>query len=123
MHILTARKRAEGTGAAKTGTDHHWSMIVSSAALIGLVPLFIFTFGQALGRPHAEVVAYYQQPFPAMVAILTFLVGFYHFRGGVQTLIEDYVHGTRQKVLIVAMICLSYAAAAVGIFAVAKLAL
>ena len=123
MHILTARKRAEGMGAAKTGTEHHWRMIVSAAALIGLVPLFVFTFGQALGRPYEEVVVYYQRPFPAVVAILTFLAGFYHFRGGVQTMIEDYVHGTRQKVLIVAMICLSYAAAAVGVFAVAKLAL
>ena len=42
---------------------------------------------------------------------------------GVQTLIEDYVHGTRRKVLIIMMICLSYAAAAVGVFAVARIAL
>jgi succinate dehydrogenase / fumarate reductase membrane anchor subunit len=123
MRILTARKRAEGLGAAKSGTEHHWSMIVSSAALIGLIPAFVFTFGQALGGTYEEVIAYYQRPFPAIVAILTFLVGFIHFRGGVQTMIEDYVHGTRQKVLIVLMICLSYAAAATGIFAVAKIAL
>ncbi|RBI84091.1 succinate dehydrogenase, hydrophobic membrane anchor protein [Rhodosalinus halophilus] len=123
MRILTARKRAEGLGAAKSGTEHHWSMIVSSAALIGLIPAFVFTFGQALGGTHEEVIAYYQRPFPAIVAILTFLVGFIHFRGGVQTMIEDYVHGTRQKVLIVLAICLAYAAAATGIFAVAKIAL
>lgn len=123
MRILTARKRAEGLGAAKSGTEHHWSMIVSSAALIGLIPAFVFTFGQALGGTHEEVIAYYQRPFPAIVAILTLLVGFIHFRGGVQTMIEDYVHGTRQKVLLVLAICVSYAAAATGIFAVAKIAL
>jgi succinate dehydrogenase / fumarate reductase membrane anchor subunit len=41
----------------------------------------------------------------------------------VQVLIEDYVQGTMQKALIVAMICLSYAAAATGVFAIARLAL
>jgi len=123
MRILTARKRAEGLGSAKSGTEHHWHMIISSAGLIVLVPLFIFTFGQALGRPYEEVVAYYQRPFPALVAALTILVGFLHFKNGVQTMIEDYVHGTRQKVLIIAMICLSYAAAATGLFAITRLAL
>ncbi|REC58055.1 succinate dehydrogenase, hydrophobic membrane anchor protein [Rhodosalinus sediminis] len=123
MNILTARKRAQGLGSAKSGTEHHWSMIVTSVGLIVLIPAFVFTFGQALGGTHEEVIAYYQRPFPAIVAILTFLVGFIHFRGGVQTMIEDYVHGLLEKVLIVAMICLSYAAAATGVFAVAKIAL
>ena len=123
MSILTARKRATGLGSARSGTEHHWRMMVSSAGLIGLIPLFVYTFGQALGRPHAEVVAYYTQPFPAIVAVLTLFVGFAHFKGGVQVLLEDYVHGTMRKVLIILMICLSYTAAAAGIFAVARLGL
>ena len=57
------------------------------------------------------------------VAALTLLVGFKHFNDGVQTLIEDYVHGLSQKVAIIAMTCISYGAAAVGVFAIAKLAL
>jgi succinate dehydrogenase / fumarate reductase membrane anchor subunit len=109
-------------GSAKHGTEHHWHMMVSSAALCGLIPLFIFTFGSVLGQPYEQVIAYYQRPFPAIVAVMTILAGFVHFRGGVQTLIEDYVHGTRRKVLIIAMICLSYAAAAIGVFAVARIA-
>jgi len=102
---------------------HHWHMIVSSVALVGLVPLFVFTFGRAVGLPYDEAVAYYARPFPAIVAALTFLVGFIHFRNGVQTLIEDYVHGFARKALIIAMICLSYTAAAAGVFAVARIAL
>ena len=42
---------------------------------------------------------------------------------GAQVMIEDYVHGLARKVLIIAMICLSYAAAAAGVFAVIRLAL
>lgn len=123
MAFLTDRKRAVGMGSAKTGTEHHWQMMVSSVALLFLVPMFIFTFGSILGASYEEVIAYYQRPFPAVVAALTMLVGFHHFRGGVQTLIEDYVHGFARKALIIGMICLSYAAAAFAIFAIVRIAL
>ena len=123
MAYLTDRKRAAGLGSAKSGTQHHWHMIISSVALVGLFPCFIFTCGGIYGAPYEDVLAYYQRPFPAIVALLTFAVGFVHFRGGVETLIEDYVHGTAKKVAIIAMICLSYTAAAAGVFAVAGLAL
>ena len=123
MAYLTDRKRAMGLGSAKSGTAHHWSMTVSSVALLILLPLFVFTFGAALGGTYEEIVAYYSRPFPAIIAALTILVSFKHFNGGVQTLIEDYVHGLAQKVFIVAMTCISYGAAAIGIFAIARLAL
>jgi succinate dehydrogenase / fumarate reductase membrane anchor subunit len=123
MRYLTDRKRAAGLGSARTGTGHHWQMMVSSVALTGLVPLFVFTFGQALGRPYEEVLAYYARPFPAIVAGLTFLVGFLHFKGGVQVLIEDYVRGFARKAWIIFTICLSWTALAVGLFAIARLAL
>ena len=123
MRYLTDRKRAAGLGSAKTGTEHHWHMMITSVALVPLVIAFIFTFGAALGRPYDEVLAYYQRPFPAIVAGLTFLVGFIHFRGGVQVMIEDYVGGFARKAAIIGAICLSYTLAAVGIFAVIRLAL
>jgi len=123
MSFLTDRKRAIGLGSAKSGTQHHWQMMVSSVALTGLIPLFVFTFGYALGMPYTDAAAYYARPFPAIVAILTVLVGFLHFKGGVQTLIEDYVHGFARKALIIGSICLSYAAAAAGVFAIVRIAL
>ncbi|MBQ1202560.1 MAG: succinate dehydrogenase, partial [Loktanella sp.] len=83
----------------------------------------VFTFGVILGAPYEEVIAYYQRPFPAVVAILTALVGFFHFRLGVQTLIEDYVHGLARKAAIIGMICLSYAAAGFAVFAIIRIAL
>lgn len=123
MAYLTDRKRATGMGSAKSGTHHFWAMKVSSVALLILVPLFIFTFGSILGSDYDTVIAYFARPFPALVAALTILVGFKHFNDGVQVLIEDYVHGMMEKVLIILMTCLSYGAAATGVFAIAKLAL
>ena len=123
MSILTDRKRVEGLGSANTGTEHHWHMMLTSVMLCGLVPLFIFTFGRAIGLSHEAALAYYSRPFPAIVAGLTLLVGMVHFRGGVQTLIEDYVHGFARKAALIAMICLAYTLAAVGLFAIARIAL
>lgn len=123
MGYLTDRKRAVGMGSAKSGTQHFWDMKVSSVALLILVPLFVFTFGCILGSSYEDVTAYYARPFPAIVAALTIVVGFKHFRDGAQVLIEDYVHGLMQKVLIIFVICLSYGAMATGLFAIAKLAL
>ncbi|PYC47834.1 succinate dehydrogenase, hydrophobic membrane anchor protein [Litorivita pollutaquae] len=123
MRYLTDRKKAVGMGSAKTGTAHFWAMKVSSVALLLLVPLFVFTFGCALGGTYEEVMAYYSRPFPAIVAALTFIIGFKHFNDGAQVLIEDYVHGMAQKISLILLTCISYAAMATGVFAIAKIAL
>ncbi|MBY5989565.1 succinate dehydrogenase, hydrophobic membrane anchor protein [Roseovarius atlanticus] len=123
MRYLTDRKRAMGLGSAKTGVHHFWAMKVQSVALLILIPLFVFTFGGILGSSFEEVTAYYARPFPAIVAALTLVVGFKHFADGCQVLIEDYVHGTAQKVTIILVTCLSYGAMATGLFAIARLAL
>jgi len=123
MSYLTDRKRATGHGSAKSGTEHHWSMTVSSGALLILIPLFVFTFGPMLGASYEEVTAYFARPFPAVVAGLTIVVTFKHFADGVQALLEDYVHGVAQKVSIIAMTCLSYAAMGFGLYAIIRLAL
>ena len=123
MAFLTDIKRARGMGSAKSGTEHHWQMMVSSVALLILIPLFVFTVGPMIGSPYEDVVAYFARPFPVIVTGLTIVVGFLHFKGGVQTLIEDYVQGMARKVWIIAMICLSYAAIGTGLFALVRLAL
>ncbi len=123
MAFLTDRKRAMGLGSAKSGTAHFWAMKVSAVALLILIPLFVFTFGSALGGTYEEILAYYSRPFPAIVAALTLAVGFKHFNDGVQTLIEDYVHGMAQKIAIIVMTCISYGAAAIGVFAIVRMAL
>jgi succinate dehydrogenase / fumarate reductase membrane anchor subunit len=122
MRYLTDRKRAIGMGAAKSGTEHHWSMQVSSVALLILVPLFIFTFGSALGGSYEDITAYYARPFPAIVAALTIWVGMMHFKSGAQIMLEDYVHGFKGRLAIILMTCLSYAVAVTGVYALVRLA-
>lgn len=123
MSYLTDLKRAAGHGSARKGTERHWSMTKSSVALLILTPLFVFTFGPMLGRPHADVVSYFERPFPAIIAALMVVVGFAHFRTGIQMVIEDYVEQPAREWAIILTTCLSYGAAATGLFAIAKIAL
>ena len=123
MPFITDRKRVRGLGASGSGTSHHYQVQLTSAALVILIPLFVFTFGSVLGEPYAVVLLYYAQPFPAIVAALTILVGMIHFRQGVQVLLEDYTQGEARHWGVIAAICAAYTLAAAGLFALARLAL
>ena len=123
MRYMTDRKRAEGLGAARQGTHHHWQMMTGSIALAILMPIFIFTFGSALGGTHAEVAAFFGRPFPAILTALTLVVAVSHFKRETLEAVEDYVHGTTGKLLSFAVSALAYTLIAAGLFALIKLAL
>jgi succinate dehydrogenase / fumarate reductase, membrane anchor subunit len=123
MRYLTDRKRAMGKGAAHTGTEHHWAMTVSAVGLTVLVPLWVYIFGSALGQPRGVVVATFARPFPAIVTGLILIVGMRHFAMGATTMIEDYSKGATRKWLIIGVNLLSALIAAVGLYALARIAL
>jgi succinate dehydrogenase / fumarate reductase membrane anchor subunit len=123
MRYLTARKRAEGRGAAGTGTEHHWSMTVSAVALAVLVPVWLYIFGRALGQPRDVVLETFAHPFAAIVTALVLVVGMRHFAMGATMMIEDYAQGTMRKALVIGAISLAWVIAATGLFALARIAL
>ncbi len=123
MRYLTARKRAEGKGAAHTGPDHHWHMIVSSAGLALVIPIFLFVFGRTLGGSYDEVISRLSHPGIAILLGLVLFVGMIHFRNGATVMIEDYARGTTRKLLLVGLACLTYGTIATGLFALGKIAL
>lgn len=123
MRYLTARKRAEGRGAAGTGTEHHWAMTVSSVGLAFLLPVWLYIFGTALGSPREVVLETFARPFPAIVTALILVVGMRHFAMGATMMIEDYAKGTTRKMLIIGAVSLAWVIAASGLFALARIAL
>ncbi|WP_425099819.1 succinate dehydrogenase, hydrophobic membrane anchor protein [Tropicibacter sp. S64] len=123
MAFLTDRKRATGLGSGRRGTEHHWKMMISSVALVVLVPLFVFTFGAGMGGTYEEVLAYFSRPFPAIVTALTAVVAILHFKAEAEEAIIDYVHGTAGKLALVAVTAFSWALIVSALFALVKLAL
>lgn len=123
MNFLTDRKRAQGMGSGRDGTKHHWQMMASSVALVVMVPLFIFTFGLGMGGTQEEVIAYFSRPFPAIVTGLGLIVGIRHFMFEVQEAVEDYIHGLAGKLVLMAVTAIAYTLIAIGLFALARIAL
>lgn len=123
MGYMTDRKRAEGKGAAHSGVEHHWYMIVSSVGLALIVPIFLYIFGSTLGGSREEVLATFSHPFVAILAGLVLFVGLEHFRKGAKMMLEDYARDNTLRLLIIGVTVLSYGATATGLFALAKIAI
>ena len=123
IRYLTDRKRAQGLGAGREGTHHHWQMMASSTALVFLVPLLVFVFGFALGGTHEEVLAYFSHPFTAIAMGLSLSVCIIHMMREALAAVEDYVHGVAGKLTLMAVTALSYTLIATALFALAKIAL
>lgn len=123
MRIITDRKRAEGRGSARTGTEHHWYMQVSAVGLALIVPAFLYIFGSTLGGTYEEVIATFSRPIPAVLTAVVLVFGMQHFAKGAQMMLEDYTRDSTRKILIMSVIILSYGLTAFGLFALAKIAL
>jgi succinate dehydrogenase / fumarate reductase, membrane anchor subunit len=91
MRYKTDYARVQGLGAAGDGVHHWWMQRISSIALVPLTVAFVIPFGRALGTGHEGMMATYSTFGHALVAVLFFLVGFWHLAQGLQVVIEDYV--------------------------------
>ena len=123
MTYRTPRARVSGLGSARQGSNHWWIHRITSVALVPLTLLFAIPFARALGGEHADVLALYQHPFHAIVAVLFIGVGFHHLMQGLQVVIEDYVHAKSWRTGLLlgnSMFCFAFGLA--GIFAVLKIA-
>lgn len=122
MAYLTDRKRARALGSARSGVQHFWEQRISAIALLVLTPLFVFPFAYNVGDGYEAVHAAYAHPVNATIAIAFLLTSFLHFFQGIQVVIEDYVHGRWEIVLLISMRLISALLALIGAFAILKIA-
>lgn len=123
MAYLTDRKRARALGSARSGVQHFWEQRISAIALLVLSPLFLFPFAYNVGDGYEAVRAAYAHPVNATIAIGFLLTSFLHFFQGMQVVIEDYVHGRWEIVLLITVRLVSALFALIGTFAILKIAL
>jgi succinate dehydrogenase / fumarate reductase, membrane anchor subunit len=123
MRYITARKRATGRGPSHTGTEHHWSMTLSSVALAFMVPTWVYIVGHAIGQDYETVRATFARPFTSILTALVLVIGMRHFAMGATMMIEDYARDTKRKMLIIFVISLSTMIAATGLWALVRIAL
>ncbi|MGY6534225.1 MAG: succinate dehydrogenase, hydrophobic membrane anchor protein [Pararhodobacter sp.] len=122
MAFKTDLSRVHGLGAAGEGAHHWWMQRISSVALVPLTLLFVLPFGRALGSGYEALIATYSNFFNALVAVLFFLVGFWHLAQGAQVVIEDYVpHKPTRIALLMLNTLICGALAVAGTLAVATI--
>lgn len=95
--IRTPIGKVRGLGSAKSGTEHWWEMRLTSIALLPLTLAAIIIVISLIGRNHAAVVQILGSPLVAITMLLWVYTVTLHMRLGLQSVIEDYIHGKAMK--------------------------
>ncbi len=115
--------RVRGLGSAKSGT-HHWLLQrFTAAGNILLVLWFLFSLTQFAGFDYDSLRGWIGQPLVAVPLMLMVVSVFWHFRIGLQVLIEDYVHDEGLKFAALALLNFYvFGGGALAVFSIAKIA-
>ena len=123
MGTGTELGRVRGLGSARAGTHHWLHQRITAAGNLTLACWLLFSLLRLPALDHATVTTWLSEPLAAVPMILLVTSIFYHFRLGLQVVIEDYVHDEALK--FGALLLLNFyaiGAAALAIFAVARIA-
>jgi len=122
MSFKTPLGRVRGLGSAKSGVAHFWRQRLTAIANLPLVIVFIAVLVASLGQSHGDVAALVGSPLVAIAFTLLILSVATHMYLGMQTIIEDYVHGEGARIAaIIGNTFFSAAIAVSGVFAILKL--
>ncbi|MET0534286.1 MAG: succinate dehydrogenase, hydrophobic membrane anchor protein [Steroidobacter sp.] len=123
MSLRSPVGKVLGLGSAGEGVGHWWTQRISSVALVLLGLWFVFALLRLPDFGYATVTGWIASPYNAV--LLSLLIGtmVYHSLLGVQVVVEDYVgHHGWKIVTMIGLSFLHYVLAALGIFAVLRIA-
>jgi succinate dehydrogenase / fumarate reductase membrane anchor subunit len=98
--MRTPLKNVRYLGSAKEGTDHFLRQRLTAIANLVLVPLFVALVVSLIGADYGVVRRALAHPLVAIPMLLFVGAGLIHMRLGMQTIIEDYVHGEGAKLIL-----------------------
>ncbi len=79
----------------KSGTTHFWQQRATAIANVPLVIFLLWFIISHLGASRADVVVSVQNPFNAILLVLSFVSILWHMRLGMEMVLEDYVLDAR----------------------------
>jgi succinate dehydrogenase / fumarate reductase, membrane anchor subunit len=116
--------RVRGLGTGGGAVVHHWWLQrVTAVASLILVLWFVISLVRLPGLDYASAVMWMRQPIVAVPMCLLIVSVFWHFRLGVQVMLEDYLHGSKRVIALLALNFYTVALAALALFSVLKIAL
>jgi succinate dehydrogenase / fumarate reductase, membrane anchor subunit len=122
MKMRTPLKNVRYLGSAHGGTDHFVMQRLTGVANAVLGFFLVWLIAKAAGSDYAAAKALLRNPFVALGLLALILSGTVHMRLGMQTIIEDYVHGEGSKLVALALnTFFAVLVALASVFAVLKL--
>ena len=80
-------------------TSHWLTQRISSAVLVPLTILFVFTFVNHIELGYVENSNIYKHPVRALFTFLFVSLTLLHFRQGAEVVIDDYIHDKRIRTI------------------------
>ena len=122
VHGQTSIGRVRGLGSAKEGTHHWWHQRVTAGSNLALTLWLLFSLARLPGYDYATMRLWLGSAWAAVPMALLVLSVFYHFRLGLQVVIEDYSHAESRVVLLVLVNFFVIAAGGLALFSILRLA-
>lgn len=114
--------RVRGLGSAKEGAHHWWQQRLTAGFNLFLMLWLMLSIARMTGYDYATVRAWLQSAWVAVPMLLLIASVFYHFRLGLQVVIEDYAHHEGRIAMMVLLNLFTAATAGIAIFAILKVA-
>lgn len=115
--------RVRGLGSAKEGAGHWWLQRVTAFVNIILVTWFLVSLVRLPSLDYGIVTTWMRNPMVAVPLCLIVLNTFWHFRLGLQVVIEDYQHDHTRIVFLGLLNIFTFGAGGLALFAILKVAL
>lgn len=115
-------KRVRGLGSAKHGAGHWWQQRMTAFVNIILMLWLVVSLVRLPNLDYGLVRGWMQSPFVAVPLALIVLNTFWHFKMGLQTVIEDYQHGASRVVFLGLLNIFTFGAGALALFSILKIA-
>ena len=120
--MSTELGRVRGLGSAKEGAHHWWQQKVTAGTNLLLMVWLMASIAMLPGFDYPVVRMWLSSGWVAVPMILLIVSVFYHFRLGLQVVIEDYAKHQGRFALMILLNLFVAATAGTAIFAILKIA-
>ncbi len=114
--------RVRGLGSAQGGAHHWWTQRVTALGNLLLVLWFVLSLLMLPSLDYVVVTSWLAGPIPAVLMALMVINVCWHFRLGLQVVIEDYVHGSSRILALAVLHFWTFGMGAIALYALFKIA-
>ena len=122
MGAGTQLGKVRGLGSAKAGAHHWWMQRVTAFGNLLLVLWFVISLLRLPSLDYAVVLSWLSAPLPAVLMALLVINVCWHFRLGLQVVLEDYVHGGSRVIALGLLHLWTFGMGALALYAIFKIA-